>query len=364
MKYFYPLIFFLLLTSFTNAQLKPGFDANEYLEMLRISRQQFKDTLKGDPTPLPGQYRIIYRSPEGPLKNRWELWVNTKGTAVISIRGTTKSDASWLENFYAAMVPASGQLHIDNSTTFKYHLANDPRAGVHIGWLLGLADLSKTIVPKIIWLNEAKGYKNFIIMGHSQGAAIAYLLRSYLADLQATQLLSNNITFKTYCSAPPKPGNGYYAYDYDYLTRGGWGISVRNTADWVPETPFSIQTLNDFSSPNPYTNTDEVTKKQIFFKEIYLDHYSQLKKKPEKAQQANEKYLGAQVYVLMKKYLPKFTEPVYLHDNNYTSCGSQVVLMPDKDYRSKFQSDPKNVFVHHMFWAYYYLTQKEYLNQQ
>ncbi|MGZ4000505.1 MAG: lipase family protein, partial [Mucilaginibacter sp.] len=265
---------------------------------------------------------------------------------------------------YAGMVPANGQLHINDTTNFPYHLAKDPKAGVHIGWLLGLADLSKTIIPKIKALYQQQGIKSFIIMGHSQGAAIAFLLRSYIADLQNNKSLPTDIVFKTYCSAPPKPGNPYYAYEYNYLTRGGWGIAVTNAADWVPQTPFSIQTLSDFSKPNPFINIDGVIKKQPFFVRLYMRHvYNQLKKKPVKAQRVNEKYLGKTVYKFIKKQLPQYSEPIYMHDNSYTSCGLPVVLMPDDDYRAKFPDDPDNVFVHHMFWPYYYLAEKEYLNQ-
>lgn len=357
---------FLFLVSLTvQAQLKPGFDAKEYLELLRVSRQQFGDTLKGDHTPKPEQYRMIYRSPEGPLKNRWDLWVNDNGIAVISIRGTAGTQISWLENFYAGMVPANGQLHINDSTNFKYRLANNPKANVHIGWLLGMAYLSKTIIPHIKDLYQSQNIKSFIIMGHSQGAAIAFMLRSYIADLQNNKLIPADIVFKTYCSAPPKPGNTYYAYDYNYLTRGGWGIAVTNASDWVPQTPFSIQTLNDFNMPNPFVNADEVIKKQPFFTRLYLRHvYNRLKKTPEKAQKVNEKYLGNLVYKFIKKQMPQFTEPVYAHDNTYTSCGLPIILMPDDDYRAKFPDDPKSIFVHHMFWPYYYLAEKEYLNQQ
>lgn len=363
MKYFY-LLLLLISTSICNAQLKPGFDPHEYLELLSIARQQTNDTVKGEHIPAPKQFKMVYRSPEGPLKNRWDLWYNNKGIAVICIRGTTRSETSWLENFYAAMVPASGKLHINDSTNFKYHLASNPRAGIHVGWLLGMADLTQTILPKLFWLNQAKGVKNFIIMGHSQGAAIAALLRSHFADLQSKRLLPADLVFKTYCSAPPKPGNVYYSYDFNYLTRGGWCISVTNAADWVPQTPSSIQTMDNFSTTNPFTKADATTKKQSFFKWLYPNHvYNQLKKKPEKAQQANQKYLGNMAYTRVKKQLPQFTEPKYLSDNSYASCGTPIILMPDKDYQSKFPDDPHNAYVHHTCWSYYYLTQKEYLNQ-
>ena len=358
MKYF--LLLFFLANAFTaSAQLKPNFDAQEFLELLRISRQQ-TDTLKGDLTPKPLRYKRIYRSAVGPLLNRWELWTDANKTAVISIRGTTEESLSWLENFYAAMVPATGQLHIDDSTTFNYKLANNPKAAVHIGWLLGMAYLSKSILPHIS-SSYKNGYRSFLIMGHSQGGAIAYLLRSYLASLQEQNLIPADVVFKTYCSAPPKPGNLYYAYDYNYITRGGWGISVTNAADWVPQTPFSIQTLDDFPALNPFGDIGMVTKGQNFFIKLYIKHiYNRLRKPPLRAVKNNQKYLGHMVYKFIRKTLPQFKEPEYAQGNLYTSCGIPVILMPDDAYTHMFPDDPKKVFTHHLFWPYYYLAEKEY----
>jgi len=359
----YAFAFTLLLFSINSqAQLKPGFIADEYLELLRLSRQQTDSAIKGDQTPKPLAYKRIYRSPIGPLLNRWELWTDDKNkTAVISIRGTTADQVSWLENFYAAMVPATGQLHIDDSTTFAYHLAQSPKASVHIGWLLGMAYLSKTIIPQINNLYNKQGIKNITIMGHSQGAAIAFLLRSHLAWLQEQKVIPANLVIKTYCSAPPKPGNLYYAYDYNYLTRGGWGIAVTNAADWVPQTPFSIQTLDDITEPNPFGGIDAAVKGQSFFVKLYIKHvYNRLRKPPLRAVKNNQKYLGHMVYKFIKKSLPQFKEPEYADNNLFTSCGLPVILMPDEAYRQKFPDNPKNVFVHHMFWPYYYLTEKEY----
>ncbi|QJD95012.1 lipase family protein [Mucilaginibacter robiniae] len=351
----------LLLCLNTQAQLKPGFDIQEYLEMLRISRQQVDTAMKNDHVPKPQTYHMIYRSAVGPLNNRWDLWINNHQTAVISIRGTTAENVSWLENFYAAMVPATGHLHIDDTTTFNYHLADNPRAAVHIGWLLGLANLSKTIVPQITKLYREQNIHDFIIMGHSQGAAISFLLRSYLADLQQRKQLPADIRFKVYSSAPPKPGNTYYAYAYNYLTRGGWGIAITNAADWVPETPFSIQTVHDFNTLNPFSNINEGTKNQSLLIRLYIKHvYNRLAKPPVRAVKNNQKYLGHLVYKFIKKTLPQFTEPAYAPTNLYVSCGTPIILMPNADYRQKFPDDTKNVFTHHLFWPYYYLAEKEY----
>jgi hypothetical protein len=354
------LICLILLVPFaTYSQLKPGYDKQEYLELMRISRKQFEKKAIKDSIPEPAEYQMVYRSAVGPLKNRWDLWVNGHGTAVISIMGSTNAQESWLENFYAAMVPANGQLQLNDSTKFDYHLAQNPRATVHIGWLLGMANLSGSIVEQINKVYTGKGIKDFIIMGHSQGAAIAYLLRSYLADMQTKGITPKGITFKTYCSAPPKAGNVYYAYDYEYLTAGGWGISVTNASDWVPQTPFTIQTMADFNMPNPFTNAKTVIKQQPFFVRLYVNHvYNQLKKKPEKAQKTYEDYLGHLVYKFVKKSMPQFKEPVYSPNGLFTRIGSPVILMPDEGYNRKF-TDTKNIFLNHDFGAYYYLAERQ-----
>ncbi|WP_462264231.1 lipase family protein [Mucilaginibacter sp.] len=357
--------FFFVVIIFSSlalkAQLKPGFDAQEYLELLRISRQQIDTVIKNDRVGKPRNYRMVYRSKVGPLKNRWDLWINNDKTAVISLRGTTAEGVSWLENLYAAMVPASGQLHISNTYTFNYHLADDPRATIHVGWLLGMADMAPNIVEEINKLYHEQGIKNFLLMGHSQGGAIAYLLRSHLAALQQQQVLPADITFKTYCSAPPKPGNTYYAYSYDYLTRGGWGLSVINAADWVPETPFSIQTLDDFNRLNPFSDVSRLTKGQSFIKKIVIKYlYNQLGKPPAKAVKRDRKYLGHTVYKYIRKELPQLQEPVYAENNLYTHCGTIIMLMPDAAYRQRYPDNPDKLFTHHLFSPYYELAEREY----
>ena len=77
------------------------------------------------------------------------------------------------------MVPAKGELQLNDSTKFTYTLATDSKAAVHMGWLIGLASLAPDINLKIDSCYKA-GIRNFYIMGHSQGGAIAYLLTSYL----------------------------------------------------------------------------------------------------------------------------------------------------------------------------------------
>ncbi|HEY3251697.1 MAG TPA: lipase family protein, partial [Ignavibacteria bacterium] len=142
-------------------------------------------------------------------------------------------------------------LQLNDSTSFDYQLSTDPKAMVHTGWTIGLGYLAPDIETKINEYYRQKHVKEFLLFGHSQGGAISFLLRSFLEYEKQKGKIPADIVFKTYCSAAPKPGNMYYAYDFDFITRNGWAFTIVNTADWVPETPFSIPTIHDLISPIP-----------------------------------------------------------------------------------------------------------------
>jgi hypothetical protein len=338
----------------TAQSLKPGFDAPEYLELLSVSSRQGDSTLKRDSTPAPETYRRVYRSAVTGLDNRWDLWLRQdEKIAVISIRGTTASPVSWLANFYSAMIPANGSLQINDSTTFNYRLAGDSKATVHAGWSVALAHMAPTMEAQI-QAYYARGVKEFLIMGHSQGAAIAFLLRSYLFYKMEYGGLPADLVFKTYCSAAPKPGNLFYAYDYEYINRAGWSYTIVNALDWVPETPFSIQQVTDFNSLNPFAGIDDVLKKQKFFVRIYMNHvYGKLRKRTAKAQKTYTRYLGTNMFKIVRKTLPQLREPHYAAGMNYVRAGVPVVLQPNNAYLEKFRAgNPHGVFYHHFFEAY------------
>lgn len=359
-------IAFLILTQLLAAQsqqLKPGFDPGEYLDLLQVCETTHKDSI------MPGktrgsnlQYELIYRSPEMGLKNRWEFWQREDGVGVICIRGTVQHANSWMENFYAAQIPATGKLQINDSTEFPYKLSNDKKASVHVGWTLGLAFLGPDITKVIKEINKEKNITEFIIMGHSQGGALAFLLTSYLHYLKESDGLPAGLHFKTYCSAAPKPGNMYYGYDFDFITRYGHGFNIVNTADWVPETPFSVQTINDFNSGNPFSDISTLLGSQKAVVRWYLKSmYNKMDKSTVKAQKRLDKYLGHKVYSQVKKVLPQFKEPDYAETSNYMRTGSPIVLQPDAEYNAAFPDDPKKAFMHHLFKPYEMLIKKYYL---
>ena len=337
--------------------LKPGFDKSECIEMLKMGAA-FGDSTYTNLLPKPLKLKLIYRSPVIGLDNCWDLWVDNEGEAVISIRGTTAKGESWLANFYAAMVPAKGELHLSDSFHFKYDLATNPRAAVHTGWLIATAYLSNDILPKIDSLYKT-GVKDFIITGHSQGGAISFLLTSYLYSMIKQTRLPADIRFKTYCIAGPKVGNLYYAYDYEAMTQFGWALNVVNSADWVPEVMFSIQTVDDLNNTNPFIKVDSFINKQSFPKNLVLRHfYNQMDQPVRKAEYRFQECLGNFLVPYVKKFLPGYIPPIYVNTMDYVRIGNTIVLLANEDYYKLFPDNPNTPFVHHLVAAYYYLAQK------
>lgn len=351
----------LLCISVAAQDLKPGFDADEYLEMLRVTAKQV-DSATSASFAAPEQFKLEFRSQAGPLDNRWELWANaSRSIIVISIRGTTPKPISWVANFYSAMIPATGSFQLNDSTNFQYKLATDPKATVHVGWTIALATMAPEMTAKIKEYNSQYHTKQVIIIGHSQGGAIAFLTRSYLHYEQEAGRLPKELIFKSYNSAAPKPGNLYYGYDYDYITRNGWAFTVVNALDWVPETPFSLQTLRDFNNLNPFTDVEKQLKKQSFIVRLYLKRvYSRMNRKSTKAQRVFTKYLGNTISKQVKQAMPQLKVPAYSANMNFTRAGVPIVLQPDAEYLDKYPDSGNRIFVHHALKPYYLLTQKIY----
>lgn len=347
---------FLLALTAAGQSLTPGFDRAEYRELMLVSTRSTASPAYYKDFPEPARFRMLYQSPVMGLDNLWDLWSAADGaTAVISLRGTTQKAESWIANFYAAMVPAQGILRLSPTDTFRYDLAADPHAAVHVGWLVSLAYLSRDILPRIDSLYRS-GTKQVLIMGHSQGGAIAYLLTAYLYRLQDAGRLPADIRFKTYCSAGPKPGNLPFAYEYEARTQGGWAYNVVNSADWVPETPMSIQTLYDFNPTNPFVHAKELIRHQKVPARWVMRHvFNRLDKPTRKAQRQYQKYLGRATYRIVRKSLQDLQRPDYYRSNHYVRTGAIVVLKADAAYFARYPQQSDSVFIHHIHAPYLYL---------
>lgn len=344
--------------------LQPGFDKAEYIETLRINQKVHIDTAKWKTdTALvaPENYHLVYRSPKIAFDNSWDLWVHReKPIAVVATRGTIATEASFLANLYAAMIPAKGQLELSKDQVFDYTLADNPHAAVHVGWCIAMAYMSPSVVHKIDSCYKA-GIKDFILTGHSQGGSITYLLNAYLRNLQEQKKLPADITFKTYCSAAPKPGNLFFAYAFEHANPGGWAFNVVNTADWVADVPFSIQTVDDFTDVNPFSNAKALIKQQKFPKNLILKHvYNRLSKPGKRAQRNYQRYLGKMVSKAVAKQLPALQIPEYYKSNYYVRTGNTIVLYADSTYYSTFNNDRKkpDIWQHHLPYRYFYLVQQ------
>ena len=354
-RYYLILVLTLAVPFSSMAQQQPGFNRDEYENLLAVTAQ-FSNDSSAMRVRAPDGYRMLYRSPVMGLDNRWDLWITDRNVPVISIRGTTGRNISWMENFYAAMVAASGSLILSPADTFHYHLADDPRAAVHIGWLIGMASLRRDILRRIDSCYRA-GHREFYITGHSQGGAIAYLLTAYLHALQVAHSLPADIRFKTYCSAAPKPGNGDFAAAYGAMTQSGWAYNVVNAADWVPQTPFTVQTVDDMATVNPFTNVAPMLQKTRWPKRWILRHvYGRLTRPARRARKVYIRYLGHYVARSIKSYLPGFIPPAYAKTFDYVTAGNVISLVPDKNYYNMFPEDRTMIFRNHLPSAYLLLT--------
>lgn len=342
-------------------ELAPGFDKAEYLELLRLhARQGGPDSMWWAGIPRPQRFKLTYRSAVSPLDNRWDLWTHggPQPQAVISVRGTTAAPVSWLANLHAAMLPATGELRLAPGRAFAYHLADNPQAAVHAGWLLGLAFMADDMVRHIDSCYQ-RGTHDFLLIGHSQGGGIAFLVTSYLRELQRQGRLPADIRFKTYCSAGPKPGNLYYAYAYEQATQGGWAINVVNPADWVPEVPLTVQTTQDFNPTNPFVGVGALLKRQPFPRNLLARHaYRQLAGPARRAQRRYQRYLGRYIGQALGKNLPGYQAPAFYPSSDYVRTGPTLVLPADAAYYLKYPDDSAKLFRHHLFQPYYYLAER------
>lgn len=339
------------------AVLKAGFEKQECTDLLRISAQFMDPSNKGRPE-APAGYNFVSRGKVTGLDNLWDCWMRNDAVAVISLRGTTRSSVSWMENFYSAMVKAQGAIQIDSSFIFNYKLAENPRASVHVGWLIGMASLSRQILPKLDSVCAA-GVRDLIVTGHSQGGALGYLLTSYLLSLKKQGRLPADLVLKTYCSAAPKPGNLYYAHEYERSMAGGWAFNVVNSADWVPEMPVSVQTIYDYNVTNPFAVMDDALKLTGFKTRVAVKYvYRRMANPTLRAQRKFEKYLGRLVSKYVKKQLPGYQPPAYVKSTYYVRTGEQIVLLAAEDYYERFPDSKENIFIHHMFEPYLFLAEQ------
>ncbi|NPA38084.1 MAG: hypothetical protein GXO47_14675 [Chlorobi bacterium] len=345
------LLLFTLLPLFPDihAQFEAGIKKEEATTLMRLTRYPYykaekRDSIMAIKVP---HYKIVHLVDSTALDNAWCVLTNGK-QGVISFRGTTEKPISWLENFYAAMIPAVGEVTSPQGKTVQYKFADDPRAGVQSGWSLALLVMSKEILSEMRKLNE-KGIYDFYITGHSQGGALALLFRALLEHLPDSVLDPKN-NFKTYAFAAPKPGNRFFTYDYNRICNTNLSsFNFINAYDWVPQVPFSVQSPNNITEPNPFVEFEN-SKEGSWIKRIALHQlYHSMTKPIEKAQKKLNKNLGHRVKKIVEKTTGGFTVPEYMADAAYFPAGISIIidryeplLNPDNEKDVFWQHKPEH----------------------
>lgn len=205
------------------------------------------------PTPTATGWDMIFVSPNlAPFDNQWQLWSGPGNNYAVVIRGTTAQPTSLLEDLMAVMIPARGSFST-NSGILPYCFALDPMACVHLGFAIGALRLLFLADVGILSALEAmvpKGAR-LIVTGHSQGAAIATLIRAFFAYspfMTWAGMADFYFEGPTYAWAQPKPGNDRFAWAVERIPEV---YRIESTQDFVHQLPLTLQGLISLNWPNP-----------------------------------------------------------------------------------------------------------------
>lgn len=355
---------FLTLALATQAQIKSyqfkaGFNAQECDDMMVINNT-FADTTNSYKTNnVLAQHQFKHHSASVGLDNAWSLWIRSDSTVIIALRGTTANSKSIVADFYCAMLPAVGEITLGEQDTLKYHLANEPKAAVHGGFLIGFAYLAKDIQPKLDSLYQS-GYHNYIVTGHSQGGALCYYVSSWLWYLKKNGKYPS-MGIKTYASASPKMGNMFFINDYDSVNHAEWAFSIVNSADVVTETPLTTQQLEeDMNTPNPFVSLYSKMNQLPFLKRIVLKNaFNKMKKGATKSSMAYQKYLGGYSEKIIKGMLPGIVLPKTVNTTYFLRPGVNISLQVNDRYKDFFKIYKSNL-AHHGMKPYRFLLREYY----
>jgi triacylglycerol lipase len=316
------LICLLAFTIYTHSFAQPenGLNREELRDMIAICNSySFIELYNSDAGILPKGYEKIYSSGVFGMDNKYQIY--KKGElAVISFRGSAGNKLSWLENVNSAMVPAKGVIRISGED-FNYCFAQDTAAAVHSGYALGMAYLSKDLLYHINVLNN-QGIFTIIITGHSQGGALANMLRAYLENLSHYEISKKN-KFRTYAFAAPMVGNRYFIAEYNarYCTNSS-SFNIIIPSDPVPDMPFSY---NEGNYMKENLNTFLFDKNSFSAKSMMTDIFFNTF---EKRLNNSVKKMSSTISNHISKNLGTVEMPVYDQDINYCCIGNTIEIGP------------------------------------
>ncbi len=335
-------IIFLLFIAFNSqliAQFSQGLDKNEANDLMKLAYYPFRMEKDGDSlmkAELPN-YKIIKTVDSVAMDNAWSV-IKKDDIGIVTFRGTTSTKISWLENYYSAMIPAKGEITLPSGEIVNYIFAQDERAGVQTGWSLAILIMYPEIIDEIKKLNS-EGIFNIYLAGHSQGGVLTLLFRTFLENLPESVLSKKN-QYKTYAFAAPKPGNRFYSYEYNKICNANLSsFTFINPYDWVPQTPFSVQSPNNVSNLNPFVEFEN-SKEGSLLKRSGIHHiYNSIKNPILKSQKKINKTLGDRVSSLIMKDIGEFKVPEYMLDAAYFPVGVTIML---EQFKPSINPDDKS----------------------
>lgn len=348
-----------------SASILPGYDKTELTALIPVMERAYDSSdIGGFKTPEPESIKQVFRSTVSPLMNRFDVWNTSDNKAVIAIRGSIVDPGalSFTAAFYSPMVPATGAIKISDTKTFEYKLAELPDAAVHLGMLLGLAHISDELANQIRE-QYAKGVRDFILLGHSQGSGIGFLATSYIRYLQKDGKLPADFRLKTYLIAAPKVGNLQYAYDYQKINMGGWAVAVNSVLDWVPCIGFTFQTAIDFPKISPFYDMKGFLASINYIPGPKFDeNYNQFLAAGPSITKQMLGIIHENVYPRVIKAMPGYVEPALLGTFDFERSGDLVPLFPDAEYYTTFPQDTVHfqAWENHSVYPYYLLVKSNY----
>lgn len=304
----------------TFAQLEQGFKPQEAKELLAVCNSFTYIELYGsDKKIIPAKYTKLYTSPEYGMDNKFQVY-QKENIGIINFRGSTDKKSSWLENMYSSMIPVEDEITINNRR-FPYKVGIDTSGAVHAGYVLAISYLEEDVINQIKKLNQ-KGIYNILITGHSQGGAIAQLMRAYLNYLPESKLTKKNI-YKVYAFANPMIGNFEFCQEYNRnFSQSQMSFIVHNPSDMVPQMPM---TYNDSTYWQSNVQAALFDKENFSMKQMLMDGAMQTFEHPLKK---TSDFLGRKVNKQIGKELGEVKMPKYKNDINYAHTSKPILLPP------------------------------------
>lgn len=301
-----------------SSQIKGGFDAEEARDMIQICNSfGYLDLYKDDTAILPPGYQKVYTSPAYGMDNKFQVY--SKGNkGVIHFRGSTARQSSWLENLYASMIPVKDKIVV-NGNEFKYQVGEKEGSRVHAGYMLAICFFRDDLLKQISELNS-KGIYDIYITGHSQGGALAQLVRAYLDYLPEKELSKKN-TFKVYAFANPMIGNISFSKEYTKkYCEPGMSYLLHNPTDVVTKLPVSYNdstfwqaNLTEFLvNREGFSMSNAVLDGALYF---FKDKVNELARNMSKNIEAQ-----------LLKELGEISMPAFHEDVNYVHTGNLVKI--------------------------------------